>query len=239
MIVIPAIDLMRGKAVRLEQGAAERVTVYDDDPVALAERFAKTGAKRIHAVDLQGAFEGQPAQTELLGKIFQAAHRNGAEVEVGGGIRDLEAVQTLIDAGADYVVLGTMAVRDPGLTEEICRKFADQVVIAADAKEGLVAVEGWTEATSLSARALTEAAQSWGAAAVLHTDVQRDGMQVGAAVEATRALQDGLNIPIFASGGVGTLSDLRACSAAGLRGVIVGRALYEGAFSLEEALEQC
>ncbi len=239
MIVIPAIDLMRGQAVRLSQGEADRVTVYDDDPVALASRFAKAGAKRLHIVDLQGAFEGKPAQTELMRSMFSAAHDGGAEIEVGGGIRDAEAVATLVEAGADYVVIGTLAVRHPELAESLCTRYPSRIVIAADAKKGMVAVEGWTEASSLSARALAEAAQSWGAAAVLHTDVERDGMQVGAAVDATRALQDGLDIPVFASGGVGTLSDLQACAAANLRGVIVGRALYEGAFSLEEALEQC
>ncbi|MEM6997015.1 MAG: 1-(5-phosphoribosyl)-5-[(5-phosphoribosylamino)methylideneamino]imidazole-4-carboxamide isomerase [Myxococcota bacterium] len=239
MIVIPAVDLMHGNAVRLEQGAADRVTVYDDDPVALAKRFAGAGAKRLHVVDLQGAFEGRPAQTELLATICSAVHDAGAEVEAGGGIRDADAVARLVEAGADYVVIGTLAVRQPELAEALCREYAGRIVIAADAKHGMVAVEGWTEASSLTARALAEAAQSWGAAAVLHTDVERDGMQVGAAVDATKALQKGLDIPVFASGGVGTLSDLKACAAADLRGVIVGRALYEGAFSIEEALEQC
>lgn len=239
MIVIPAIDLMNGKAVRLEQGEAERVTVYDDDPAALAERFASAGAKRLHVVDLQGAFEGRPAQTDLIATLCAAAHEAGAEVEVGGGIRDADAVRTLRDIGADYVVVGTLAIRQPELAEAICREHPERVVVAADAKNGMVAVDGWTESSTTTARALAEAAQRWGAAAVLHTDVERDGMQVGAAVDATRALQEGLDIPIFASGGVGTLSDLRSCAAAGIAGVIVGRALYEGAFSLKEALEQC
>lgn len=239
MIVIPAVDLMRGKAVRLAQGEADRVTVYDDDPVALATRFGKAGARRLHVVDLQGAFEGRPAQSELVASMCIAAHQAGAQVEVGGGIRDAAAVATLVEAGADFVVIGTLAVRQPDLAQALCQKYPARIIIAADAKDGMVAVEGWTETSSLTARALAEAAQAWGAAAVLHTDVERDGMQVGAAVDATRALQEGLDIPIFASGGIGTLSDLKACAAADLRGVIVGRALYEGAFSLEEALEQC
>ena len=136
-------------------------------------------------------------------------------------------------------MIGTLAVRQPELAQALCQKYPARIIIAADAKDGMVAVEGWTETSSLTARALAEAAQAWGAAAVLHTDVERDGMQVGVAVDATRALQQGLDIPVFASGGIGTLSDLKACAAADLRGVIVGRALYEGAFSLEEALEQC
>lgn len=239
MIVIPAIDLMHGKAVRLEQGAAERVTVYDDDPVALAARFAAAGAKRIHAVDLQGAFTGQPEHAELLGAICAAAHEHGAEIEVGGGVRSAQTVRAVLAAGADYVVIGTLAVRQPELAESICREHPGRIVIAADANKGMVAVQGWTKASTITARALAQAAQSWGAAAVLHTDVERDGMQVGVAVDATQALQEGLDIPIFASGGVGALSDLQACASAGLRGVIVGRALYEGAFSLEAALEQC
>jgi len=230
---------MHGKAVRLEQGSAERVTVYDDDPVGVARRFAAEGAKRIHVVDLEGAFAGRPVQTELLEDICRAAREEGARVEVGGGIRDAAAVATLRDAGVDYVVVGTLAVRQPELAASLCKAHPNAIIVAADAKDGMVAVEGWTEASSLTARALAEAAEQWGAAAVLHTDVERDGMQVGAAVEATIALQDGLDIPIYASGGVGTLDDLKACKAAGVRGVIMGRAIYEGAFSLKEALEQC
>lgn len=239
MIIIPAIDLMHGKAVRLEQGSAERVTVYDDDPVGVARRFAEEGAERIHVVDLEGAFAGRPMQTELLEDICRAAREHGATVEVGGGIRDAAAVSTLRDAGVDYVVIGTLAVRQPELAASLCKAHRNAIIVAADAKDGMVAVEGWTKSSSLTARALAEAAEQWGAAAVLHTDVERDGMQVGAAVDATVTLQAGLNIPIYASGGVGTLDDLKACAGAGVRGVIVGRAIYEGAFSLKEALEQC
>lgn len=239
MIVIPAIDLMGGKAVRLEQGEAERVTVYHEQPVRLTTDFARAGAKRIHVVDLDGAFAGRPRQLELIARISDAAQAHEAVVQVGGGIRDEAAVRALIDAGVRYVVVGTLAVRDPELVERLSQELPDHIIVAADARDGVVAVEGWTEATSLTARALTEAAQAWGAAAVLHTDVSRDGMQGGPAVAATVALQRGLEIPVLASGGVGRLEDLDACAAAGIHGVVLGRALYEGAFTLEEALARC
>lgn len=239
MIVIPAIDLMGGKVVRLEQGEASRVTVYDDRPVRLVTSFARAGAPRIHVVDLDGAFAGQPKQLELVARLSDAAQAHGAVVQVGGGIRNVAAVEALLGAGVGYVVVGTLAVRDPEAVERLCQTYPEQIIVAADARDGVVAVEGWTEATELTARALAEAAQAWGAAAVLHTDVSRDGMQAGPAVQATVALQEGLEIPVLASGGVGRLADLDACAAAGIHGVVLGRALYEGAFTIEEALARC
>jgi phosphoribosylformimino-5-aminoimidazole carboxamide ribotide isomerase len=239
MIVIPAIDLMRGKAVRLEQGKADRATTYHDKPVRLVTDFARAGATRIHVVDLDGAFAGRPQQLELVARLSDAALAHGAVIQVGGGLRDADAVRALLGTGVGHVVVGTLAVREPAVVEELCREFPGRIVIAADAKDGVVAVEGWTQASGQSARALAEAAEAWGAAAVLYTDVSRDGMQTGPAVEATAALQKGLSISIFASGGVGRLADLDACAKAGIHGVVLGRALYEGAFTLEEALARC
>lgn len=239
MIVIPAIDLMGGTAVRLEQGEASRTTEYHPRPVELVEQFARAGARRIHVVDLDGAFAGRPRQLELIAQIAQIAREHDAAVQTGGGIRDAAAVQTLLGAGVSHVVVGTLAVREPETVEQLCRANPDTIIVAADARDGVVAVEGWTQASTLTARALAEAAQRWGAAAVLYTDVSRDGMQGGPAVEATAALQEGLEIPVLASGGVGRLADLDACMAAGIHGVVLGRALYERAFSLEEALARC
>lgn len=239
MIVIPAIDLMGGKAVRLEQGEASKVTEYHPRPIELVIEFARAGAKRIHVVDLDGAFGGQPRQVERIAEMSQAARTHGAEIQAGGGIRTAAAARALIDTGVRHVVVGTLAVREPATVKQLCEEHPDTIIVAADARDGVVAVEGWTESSSLSARSLAEAAQRWGAAAVLYTDVSRDGMQGGAAVEATAALQKGLEIPVLASGGVGRLADLDACAAAGIHGVVLGRALYERAFTLEEALARC
>jgi phosphoribosylformimino-5-aminoimidazole carboxamide ribotide isomerase len=239
MIVIPAIDLMGGKAVRLEQGEASRATEYHGNPVRLTTDFARAGAPLIHVVDLDGAFAGRPQQLDLIARISDAAQAHGAVVQAGGGLRDLDAVEAMLATGVAFVVVGTLAVRQPEMVERICQGNPGRIIIAADARDGVVAVEGWTKASTLTARALAEAAEGWGAAGVLHTDVTRDGMQTGPAVAATAALQKGLSIPVYASGGVGRLSDLDACMDAGIQGVVLGRALYEGAFTLEEALARC
>jgi phosphoribosylformimino-5-aminoimidazole carboxamide ribotide isomerase len=239
MIVIPAIDLMGGKVVRLEQGDATRATVYHANPVRLTTDFARAGALLVHVVDLDGAFAGRPKQLDLLARISDAAQAHGAVVQAGGGLRDVEAVQSLLATGVAFVVVGTLAVREPEAVEQLCRSNPGRIVIAADARDGLVAVEGWTKPSALTARTLAESAEQWGASAVLYTDVSRDGMQTGPNVTATAALQRGLSIPVYASGGVGRLADIDACAAAGIQGVVLGRALYEGAFTLEEALARC
>lgn len=239
MIVIPAIDVMGGKAVRLTQGERSRSTIYADRPAELAARFAAAGAQRIHVVDLDGAFAGQPVARAILAEIVDVAGAGGARVQAGGGIRDAEAVRAMIDAGVDQVVLGTLAVRQPALAQALCQEYPGRIIVATDARDGKVAVAGWQESTDTPVEALASAAQRWGAAAILHTDVGRDGTQVGPAVEATAALQLELSIPVYASGGVGSLAHLDACAAAGIAGVVLGRALYEGAFTVEEALARC
>jgi len=239
MIVIPAIDLMGGKVVRLEQGDAARVTTFHGNPVRLTTDFARSGAPLLHVVDLDGAFSGQPQQIDLIAKISDAAQAHGAVVQAGGGLRDVAAVETLLATGVAFVVVGTLAVREPDAVERLCKDNPGRIVVAADARDGMVAVEAWTKAAPISARALAESAERWGAAAVLFTDVERDGTKSGPAVAATVALQRGLSIPVYASGGVGRLADLDACVAAGIQGVVLGRALYEGAFTFEEALARC
>ena len=239
MIIIPAIDLMGGKVVRLEQGDAKRVTTFHTNPVRLTTDFARSGALLLHVVDLDGAFSGEPKQLDLIARISDAAQAHGAVVQAGGGLRSVAAVEGLLDTGVAFVVVGTLAVHEPDEVGRLCREYPGRIVVAADARDGVVAVEGWTKAAPISARALAEAAESWGAAAVLYTDVERDGTKGGPAVVATAALQRGLTIPVYASGGVGRLADLDACVTAGIQGVVLGRALYEGAFTLEEALARC
>lgn len=236
MIVVPAIDLMGGNAVRLTRGERDQATIYSNDPPALVARFVLAGARRIHVVDLDGAFEGRPAQRDAIAALSAEARQRGAVVQTGGGIRDAATVEGLLEAGIDQVVIGTLAIRESDLVRRLCAEHPGQIIIAVDARDGRVAVSGWTEDSGIPVEELARQAQSWGAAALLHTDVSRDGMRTGPAVEATRALQDQVEIPVFASGGVGTLAHLRACRDAGLHGVIVGRAIYEGAFTVEEAL---
>jgi phosphoribosylformimino-5-aminoimidazole carboxamide ribotide isomerase len=252
VLVIPAIDLLEGRAVRLAKGDRSRSTIYSEQPWALAQEFAAAGARRIHVVDLDGAFAGEPRQVELIRRLIDSARAARSadappvELEVGGGIRDAAAVETLIAAGVDKVVVGTLAVREPELVAELCRRFPTAIVVAIDARDGMVAVEGWREVSTMPAAELAREAASWGAAALLYTDVARDGLQVGPAVEATAALQAEVDrvrpdrtTDVIASGGVGSLDHLDALAAAGVRAVICGRALYERSFTLQEALARC
>lgn len=210
----------------------------------MVAEFARAGARRIHVVDLDGAFAGEPRQVPLIRRLLEvAASFEDVELEVGGGIRDAEAVEQLISAGVDKVVIGTLAVREPEQVAELCRRFPEAIVVAIDARDGMVAVAGWTETSTIAAAELARRAAEWGAAALLYTDVSRDGLQVGAAVEATAALQAEVDrvraIDVIASGGVGSLDDLDALARAGVRAVICGRAIYERSFTLEEAIARC
>lgn len=234
--VIPAIDLLEGRVVRLAEGRRDRATIYGDDPLPFVERFAKAGASLVHVVDLEGAFAGRPAQVELLSRVASRARELGVTIQSGGGIRDAAAVETLIEHGVSRVVVGTLAVREPEVVEGLCTRHPGAIVVAIDARDGLVAVDGWTTTSTMPATELATRAAGWGAAALLFTDVRRDGLQVGAEVEATAALQQLVDIPVIASGGIGSLRDLVALRDAGVRAVVVGRALYEGNFTVEEAL---
>lgn len=239
LLAIPAIDLLEGRAVRLAEGDPARSTVYAADPRVKLREFIRAGATRIHIVDLDGAFAGRPVQTELVRSLVAEAHALGAEVEVGGGLRDRAAVETALATGADYVVIGTLAVRDPDTARALCHAHPGRIIVAIDARDGMVAIAGWQETSRVPAAALARTAASWGAAALLYTDVARDGLQVGAAVESTAALQRGVDIPVIASGGVGSLADLDALRRHDIHAVILGRALYEGSFTVEEALARC
>ena len=239
MLAIPAIDLLGGHAVRLSEGDPARATVYATDPAAKLREFVRAGATRLHVVDLDGAFAGRPVQSELVRSLVELAHSLGAEVEVGGGLRDRAAVEAALATGADYAVIGTLAVREPEVAQALCRAYPGQIIVAIDAREGWVTISGWQETSRVPAAALARAAATWGAVALLYTDVLRDGLQVGVALESTVALQRGLEIPVIASGGVGSLADIDALRRHNIQAVVLGRALYEGSFTLEEALARC
>jgi phosphoribosylformimino-5-aminoimidazole carboxamide ribotide isomerase len=235
--LIPAIDLLAGRCVRLEQGDYARATVYCGDPGEQAAAFAAHPIPRLHVVDLDGAREGRPRNGEALRRIVERA--GPVPVQLGGGIRSLEAVEAALATGVDRVVLGTAALRDAGLLAEACRRHPGRVAVGIDARAGRVAVEGWQETTALLALELARRAEQAGAAALIHTDIARDGMLAGPNLEATAELAAAVSIPVFASGGVGSEADLeRAAGCAGLAGVIVGRALYTGAVDLGRALRR-
>jgi phosphoribosylformimino-5-aminoimidazole carboxamide ribotide isomerase len=232
MRVIPAIDLLGGKVVRLRAGRRDEASVYDDEPMKIVRRWVAAGAQELHIVDLDAAF-GEAPQRPLVAALIAHA---GVPVQVGGGVRDA----ALLDLGAARVVLGTAAVRDPALVERLCSRHPGRVVVAVDALDGRVAVSGWTEATEIDAVELGRRAAGWGAGRILYTDIARDGGKGGPNVAATARLQEALGeTPVIASGGIGALADLRALAAAGIPYCVVGRALYDGAFTLEEALAAC
>jgi phosphoribosylformimino-5-aminoimidazole carboxamide ribotide isomerase len=237
MLVFPAIDLLEGQAVRLEQGRRESAKIYSREPWKLAESFAAAGATRLHVVDLDAAFSaGRAHNQDAIARIAQAS---GAEVEVGGGVRTVADCERLFALGARYAVLGTAAIKSPELIAELGGRFPGRIIVAVDARAGMVAVEGWQESSTVEAVVLAESAARAGAAAVLYTDIARDGMQSGPDLEATARLVQRLSntsCAVIASGGVAQLSDLDRTRASGAAAVIVGRAIYERAFTVEEAI---
>ncbi|CAN5457635.1 1-(5-phosphoribosyl)-5-[(5-phosphoribosylamino)methylideneamino]imidazole-4-carboxamide isomerase [soil metagenome] len=232
--LFPAIDLLDGKAVRLHQGRYDSVTVYGDDPLARARSFRDAGARWLHVVDLAGAKAGKCVQAALVREIVKAF---GGQVEVGGGVRTRDAFESYLDAGATRVVLGTAAVRDPSLVRAMCIAYPGHVVLAVDAKDGMVATDGWETTETVTAVDLAKSFADMHVGAVLYTDVSRDGTQVGPNVPATARLARESGLPVLASGGVGTLAHLRELAThPEISGVIVGRAIYEKIFTVEEAL---
>jgi len=236
MIVIPAVDIKGGRCVRLKQGRMSEETVYSDDPVQAAVTWCSKGAERIHLVDLDGAVGGKRFNGEVIREIARSVP---VPVELGGGIRNLASVEFYLEAGVEWVILGPAAHKDPNLVIEACRKFPGHVMLAIDAREGRVAVEGWTEDTERPAVEVARDFDSQEIAAVIYTDIQRDGMSVGPNVRATGELARALKTPVIASGGISGLEDIRnvmTLSSQGVMGVITGRALYEGTLDLEEAI---
>jgi phosphoribosylformimino-5-aminoimidazole carboxamide ribotide isomerase len=235
MIVIPAVDLRGGRCVRLREGRADRETVFSEDPVAMAERWAAQGARRLHVVDLDGAFAGAPRQTSLIAAIARAVAP--VPLEAGGGLRDLAAVEAALAAGAAWAVVGTRAALDPVFLKDVCRQFPGQIIVAVDGRGPRVAVKGWTEVVSETVGELAARARDGGAAALLYTDVSRDGTGLGPNLADTEALARAVRMPILASGGVGSVEDLRRLAGLpGVVGAVVGQALYTGAVDLAVAL---
>lgn len=233
MIVVPAIDLLGGKAVRLHQGRYDAVTVYDDDPPARARAW-RGKVPLLHVVDLEGARAGRPVQAEVVRAIVGAF---GPGVQVGGGVRTREAFEAALALGASRVVLGSAAVKDPDLVGALAAEHPGAVVVAVDARDGFVAVDGWTKETRVRAVELVRALADVPLGGVLYTDVARDGTRAGPNMDATAELAAATPVPVIASGGVGSLDHLRALASRGIAACIVGRALYEGAFTLDEALQ--
>ncbi|MEI6158400.1 MAG: 1-(5-phosphoribosyl)-5-[(5-phosphoribosylamino)methylideneamino]imidazole-4-carboxamide isomerase [Roseococcus sp.] len=232
----PAIDLKQGRVVRLQRGDMAQATIYAEDPAEQARHFAADGFKWLHVVDLDGAFAGKPANAEAVARILAAAPM---PVQLGGGIRNMPTVEAWLGAGVTRVILGSAAVKDPQFVREACRHFPGRVVVGIDARNGMVATEGWAETSTLSARDLALRLEDAGAAAIIYTDIVRDGMLSGVNLEQTRALALALDTPVIASGGVASIADLvalKAVAADGISGCILGRALYDGRIAPAEAL---
>ena len=233
MLVIPAIDLRRGKCVRLHMGRPDRETVYADDPLEVALRWQKLGAQLIHVVDLDGAFDGTPTQKEIAKQIARAV---SIPIEVGGGIRDVETVEEYLDAGVERVIIGTRALESPVWLRGLCVKHPGRIAAGVDASDGMVAVKGWAEVSGMPALELAAMLRGAGLRAAIYTDTSRDGTLAGPNVEATRKFAEAMDAPVIASGGIGSLDDVRALAKLRIGGMIVGRALYSGAISLPDAI---
>lgn len=234
MIIIPAIDLKDGKCVRLLQGRKEDVTVYSDDPAAMAKHWESLGAELLHVVDLDGAFTGEQKNFDKIKAIREAIN---IPIELGGGIRDVERIEMLIGLGVDRTIIGTSAAKNPGMVKEACAKFPGKVIVGIDAKDGKVAVKGWVEVTELDAIEFARDMETAGAAGIIYTDISRDGMLTGPNIEAMAKMVESVNIPVIASGGVSKLEDVKnLMQIENLWGVITGKALYAGSMKLEDAI---
>jgi len=233
MEILPAIDLRQGKCVRLLQGDYERQIDYRDDPAAQARDFEQLGAHWLHVVDLDGARQGKPANADVIAQI---AEDTDLHIEVGGGIRDEKTIGNLLQVGVKQVVIGTRALEDMDWFEQMVRKYEDQIVLGLDARDGILRTRGWTEASDLTALEVVKKVNDWPLAAIVYTDIARDGMLTGPNVEATREMAQNCNVPIIASGGMSTLADVEQLATLELFGIIIGRAYYEGTIDLREAL---
>ncbi|WP_237067752.1 1-(5-phosphoribosyl)-5-[(5-phosphoribosylamino)methylideneamino]imidazole-4-carboxamide isomerase [Microbulbifer guangxiensis] len=238
MIVIPAIDLKDGQCVRLRQGEMEDATVFSDDPLATARHWVERGARRLHLVDLNGAFAGNPVNGEAVTAIAKEFPQ--LPVQIGGGIRDLHTVERYLDAGVTWAIIGTAAVKNPDLVRQACREFEGHIIVGLDAKDGLVATEGWAEVSDQQATELAKRFEDCGVSAIVYTDIARDGMMQGVNIPATLEMARAVQIPIIASGGVSCIADIEQLLEAGdIYGAITGRAIYEDKLDLAEAQKLC
>ena len=236
MLVIPAIDIKDGKCVRLRQGRMDDNTIFSDDPVAMAERWVQAGARRLHLIDLNGAFAGKPVNAKVIGAIARAYP--DLPIQVGGGIRDEDTIQAYLEAGVRYVILGTKAVNVPHFVSDVCTEFPGHIIVGLDAKDGKVAIDGWSKLSGHDVMDLAQKYQNDGVEAIIYTDIGRDGMLSGVNVEATLRLAQAITIPVIASGGITDLEDIRRlCAVAGndIVGAITGRAIYEGTLDFAAA----
>ena len=234
MLIIPAIDLKDGQCVRLKQGRMEDDTVFSDDPVATATHWVKEGARRLHLVDLNGAFAGTPIHKNVVEAIARAHPE--LPIQIGGGIRSLETIRHYLEAGVSFVIIGTKAVQDPEFVEQACREFAGHIIVGIDAKDGLVATDGWANVTNVKATDLAIRFADAGVSSIVYTDIARDGMMQGVNMDQTVNLAQACGLPVIASGGVTNLDDIRGLKGkAGILGAITGRAIYEGTLNLREA----
>ncbi len=236
MLIIPAIDIKNGKCVRLKQGQMNQETVYSDDPVVMADKWVKAGAKRLHLVDLDGAVNGTPSNADVINDIAKAFP--DVPIQVGGGIRDEEVIQTYLDIGVSYVIIGTRAVTTPHFVSDVCLEFPGHIIVGLDAKNGKLATDGWSKLSHHDANDMAQRFEDEGVAAIIFTDIGRDGMMNSVNVQATVDICKNITIPVIASGGITNLDDIRALCEAGeenIFGAITGRAIYEGTLDLAEA----
>lgn len=237
-LIIPAIDLKDGHCVRLKQGLMEDATVFSEDPAATAKHWLAQGARRLHLVDLNGAFAGKPKNEAAVKSIIEAMAGSDVPVQLGGGIRDLETIERYLDLGVTYIIIGTAAVKVPGFLHEACDAFPGHIMVGLDAKGGKVAVDGWSKLTGHDVADLAKRFEGYGVEAIIYTDIGRDGMLSGVNIEATVELARPLHVPVIASGGITNLDDVRALSAVrseGITGAITGRAIYEGTLDFKAA----
>jgi len=238
MLIIPAIDLKDGRCVRLQQGRMDSATVFSDDPVAMAKHWSGEGARRLHIVDLNGAIAGRPKNEKVIREMIKAVGEQ-TPIEIGGGIRDLDTIESYIDAGVAYVIIGTAAVKNPGFLHDACYAFPGHIIAGLDAKDGKVAVEGWSKMTGHDVLDLAKKFEDYGVEALVYTDIGRDGMLTGVNIDATLRLAQGTKIPVIASGGMNSLKDVESVCARlmpeGVVGAIAGRALYEGKLDFKKA----
>jgi phosphoribosylformimino-5-aminoimidazole carboxamide ribotide isomerase len=237
MLIIPAVDIKEGRCVRLLQGREDSETVFSDDPSAMAARWEEEGAELVHVVDLDGAFRKRPQNVEAVKRILDRIH---IPIQLGGGIRNMETISTFLELGVARVILGTEAMKNPSLVEQACKTFPGKIMVGIDARNGMVAIEGWTETTEKRAVEMAKSFEGLELAGIIFTDIHKDGMQTGPNINETQRMAESVSTPIIASGGVGDINDIKALlrlEPRGVMGIITGRALYDGSLDLKQALE--